>query len=104
MSYPTLNDELSIGGTLVFTDNPWEGRKAHCHVCDWRGSAPMGGPSAPCPRCGVDYDALIAEIDAELDELSIRRAEEERGAKLGRNDPCWCGSGRKFKKCHGGIT
>ncbi len=21
--------------------------------------------------------------------------------KLGRNDPCWCGSGRKFKKCHG---
>ena len=23
------------------------------------------------------------------------------GAKLGRNDPCWCGSGKKFKKCHG---
>jgi preprotein translocase subunit SecA len=22
-------------------------------------------------------------------------------AKLGRNDPCWCGSGKKFKKCHG---
>jgi SEC-C motif len=21
-------------------------------------------------------------------------------AKLGRNDPCWCGSGKKFKKCH----
>jgi preprotein translocase subunit SecA len=21
--------------------------------------------------------------------------------KLGRNDPCWCGSGKKFKKCHG---
>jgi uncharacterized protein len=24
-----------------------------------------------------------------------------RGEKLGRNDPCWCGSGQKFKKCHG---
>jgi preprotein translocase subunit SecA len=22
-------------------------------------------------------------------------------AKLGRNDPCYCGSGKKFKKCHG---
>jgi preprotein translocase subunit SecA len=22
-------------------------------------------------------------------------------AKLGRNEPCWCGSGRKFKLCHG---
>lgn len=22
---------------------------------------------------------------------------------LGRNDPCWCGSGKKFKKCHWGL-
>ncbi len=22
-------------------------------------------------------------------------------AKLGRNDPCWCGSGKKYKRCHG---
>jgi hypothetical protein len=20
--------------------------------------------------------------------------------KIGRNDPCWCGSGKKWKKCH----
>ena len=20
--------------------------------------------------------------------------------QLGRNDPCWCGSGRKYKQCH----
>jgi hypothetical protein len=24
--------------------------------------------------------------------------------KLGRNDPCPCGSGRKFKKCHGAVA
>ena len=23
------------------------------------------------------------------------------GAKVGRNDPCYCGSGKKYKKCHG---
>jgi preprotein translocase subunit SecA len=23
------------------------------------------------------------------------------GPKIGRNDPCPCGSGQKFKKCHG---
>jgi len=22
------------------------------------------------------------------------------GEKIGRNDPCWCGSGKKYKKCH----
>jgi preprotein translocase subunit SecA len=28
---------------------------------------------------------------------TVRREEP----KIGRNDPCWCGSGKKFKKCHG---
>ena len=29
------------------------------------------------------------------------KAEERRELpKIGRNDPCWCGSGKKYKKCH----
>jgi len=24
--------------------------------------------------------------------------------KVGRNDPCWCGSGKKFKRCHGQLN
>ena len=44
--------------------------------------------SAPVPaRTGGD--------DAPL--TPVRRDEP----KIGRNDPCWCGSGKKFKKCHG---
>jgi len=38
-------------------------------------------------------------------ELPARVAAPKRPAtqhaKLGRNDPCWCGSKRKFKQCHG---
>jgi preprotein translocase subunit SecA len=26
------------------------------------------------------------------------------GAKVGRNDPCPCGSGKKYKKCHGSTA
>ena len=26
--------------------------------------------------------------------------EPSRRGKVGRNDPCWCGSGKKYKKCH----
>ncbi len=26
---------------------------------------------------------------------------EDAKRKPGRNDPCWCGSGKKYKKCHG---
>jgi len=34
-----------------------------------------------------------------LDRLFRRRPPEE-AANLGRNDPCWCGSGKKYKRCH----
>ena len=26
---------------------------------------------------------------------------EGAASKIGRNDPCWCGSGKKYKRCHG---
>jgi preprotein translocase subunit SecA len=37
-------------------------------------------------------------IAAHLDRGSPARRESE---KVGRNDPCPCGSGRKYKRCHG---
>jgi preprotein translocase subunit SecA len=30
-----------------------------------------------------------------------QRVTSEREKNIGRNDPCWCGSGKKFKRCHG---
>ncbi len=33
----------------------------------------------------------------------VPRAIESNKKQIGRNDPCWCGSGKKFKKCHGKI-
>ena len=32
---------------------------------------------------------------------TVVKTEQE---KIGRNDPCWCGSGKKYKKCHGGLS
>jgi preprotein translocase subunit SecA len=29
---------------------------------------------------------------------------QHQGPKLGRNDPCYCGSGKKYKKCHGATV
>jgi len=34
-----------------------------------------------------------------LDKI-FRRNPPKRADKLGRNDLCWCGSGKKYKKCH----
>ena len=32
---------------------------------------------------------------------AIRPGYSPAGVRMGRNDQCWCGSGRKYKKCHG---
>ena len=30
----------------------------------------------------------------------FRRHPPQWAAQLGRNDCCWCGSGKKYKRCH----
>jgi len=32
------------------------------------------------------------------------KRQAKAGDKIGRNDPCHCGSGKKYKKCHGGVS
>ncbi|HAL37128.1 MAG TPA: preprotein translocase subunit SecA, partial [Polaromonas sp.] len=47
------------------------------------------------------------EIETTVDEESQRRAQSTLGAavpRVGRNDPCPCGSGKKYKNCHGALN
>jgi preprotein translocase subunit SecA len=47
------------------------------------------------------------EIETTVDEESQRRAQPTLGAtvpRVGRNDPCPCGSGKKYKNCHGRLN
>ena len=37
-------------------------------------------------------------------EESVNQPYVRKEKKLGRNDPCWCGSGKKFKQCHGKLN
>jgi preprotein translocase subunit SecA len=47
-------------------------------------------------------DAVAYGDDGELDEpVQIQTRHVDEKDQIGRNDPCWCGSGKKFKKCHG---
>jgi plasmid stability protein len=56
--------------------------------------------------CSVGAEVDLAPEDCcELDRIRLRMNEIERRlalwsvSRLGRNDACWCGSGRKLKKC-----
>jgi preprotein translocase subunit SecA len=48
----------------------------------------------------MGLDAADGEVDSVLPPVVEQRRVDET-ERLGRNDPCWCGSGKKFKKCHG---
>jgi preprotein translocase subunit SecA len=61
------------------------------------GAQAIGAAAAAAGELFGDGDGAGA---AGEEPLTVQRVVSEH-EKLGRNDPCWCGSGKKFKKCHG---
>lgn len=51
------------------------------------------------PRAASGTDPAQGKAEAESPETFIRD-----GRKVGRNEPCPCGSGKKYKHCHGTLT
>jgi len=48
----------------------------------------------------ADFD----QADGEDDDGGEEGSEAQGGPKVGRNDPCPCGSGKKYKHCHGKLS
>ena len=44
---------------------------------------------------------LVSEVNAEVTEEEARPRAVRSAPRVGRNDPCPCGSGKKYKKCCG---
>ncbi len=69
------------------------------------GSSAMGAgaiaaaAAAAGPAAGGAYGEALGEEAEALPVVEQRITDSEH--EIGRNDPCWCGSGKKFKKCHG---
>jgi hypothetical protein len=79
--------------TLIEPDWPQKYRMLYQHH--------MKGPTAPAvsPSTVPSRPPIRAsEPDEPMPQLveTIRN----KAPKPGRNDPCWCGSGKKYKKCH----
>jgi preprotein translocase subunit SecA len=75
-------------------------------------SSPTGGAGRVTYSGGVASQGAMAMAAAAGgaaegyagDEPPPRAVEQRRvdeSEQIGRNDPCWCGSGKKYKKCHG---
>jgi preprotein translocase subunit SecA len=85
---------------------------ADVQVEDGQGSAAIPSPTAPRGDLqyqhadGATLEALAAaDVNGEEEMVGGMPIVEQRHVDpdrdVGRNDPCWCGSGKKFKRCHG---
>jgi preprotein translocase subunit SecA len=57
----------------------------------------------------ADYEQALVGADgaetaaAQADQSAGQQPFVRETVKIGRNDPCWCGSGKKYKHCHGQL-
>lgn len=94
-----ITDEITGERGMLDLDT-WDrhnGGIARCCAqdCGWEGVPTYirGVASTHCPACEKP------ETDEEL--FALGEPPEPRVPKQGRNEPCACGSGKKFKKCCG---
>ncbi|HYK52574.1 MAG TPA: preprotein translocase subunit SecA [Candidatus Eremiobacteraceae bacterium] len=69
--------------------------------------APFEAPHAQAPAADrtlpLDQNAArrFDRLHTNRDESTVQKPVRKADGKVGRNDPCPCGSGKKYKKCHG---
>jgi preprotein translocase subunit SecA len=51
----------------------------------------------------MEHASANNPLNAEEDRAAEHQPYVRKEKKLGRNEPCWCGSGKKFKQCHGKL-
>jgi preprotein translocase subunit SecA len=58
-----------------------------------------------------EFGTAVSEEPADVETLTLPEPADAKaqpfkrfGSKIGRNDPCPCGSGRKYKQCHGKLA
>jgi preprotein translocase subunit SecA len=89
--------EAPAGGSADASAPSSTGSAPNASSGNGRGAVPGGTPlpkppPKPLPQGGATGGAGGG---------AIRPGYSPAGARMGRNDQCWCGSGRKYKKCHG---
>jgi preprotein translocase subunit SecA len=70
---------------------------------DYSGGGGAAQPSAleQVAVAGGGAGAVDAAASQAVGGDVVETVVKDEHDKIGRNDPCWCGSGKKFKKCHG---
>jgi preprotein translocase subunit SecA len=84
------------GGVRTFSGQGVSGTSGTAQPTN--GTGPGGGTARVAAGAGAGAPGMgVGGVGAQ----QARPGYTPTGAKIGRNDTCWCGSGLKYKKCHG---
>jgi preprotein translocase subunit SecA len=64
------------------------------------GASALAAAAAADPEAGAQA-AFAAGAEGQAPVAVVEQRTVDAEHQVGRNDPCWCGSGKKYKKCHG---
>ena len=65
---------------------------------------PTLGTVATPPNDGPDDAAAVAAAAVGASSVALAYTGTDPIPKVGRNEPCPCGSGKKYKQCHGKLA
>jgi preprotein translocase subunit SecA len=97
-----MNVQIQSAEQLEMAAEEYEEQGSHLENVEFRHAefAEAGAPAAA-------EAATAAMIGDAMSHIGVRAGSEPGGdavPKVGRNDPCPCGSGKKYKQCHGKIA
>ncbi len=99
LAEPAAEPDLDRANYIA-ADDPVQGDGAI--TAAFAAARPVSDQTAGAPGLpdGNGSPAMVTNRLAEDGETQLPIVKSDR-EKLGRNDPCWCGSNKKFKLCHG---
>jgi preprotein translocase subunit SecA len=99
-----LNDSLAAGAARLSAESAAGGSSSATATAERPRSGPR--PVGPVVSGGLAVDPMagaraVPGNGAGSGNGPVRPGFTPSGDRIGRNDACWCGSGLKYKKCHG---
>ncbi len=98
----TLQDGSNGGAPPPSRPSPASSSSTSGGRVSYSGGSNSGAGALAMAAASAGAPVYADEDDEEMPMMPVveqRRVDESQ--QIGRNDPCWCGSGKKFKKCHG---
>ncbi len=101
-----MNVQIQSPEQLEEAAEQYEEQGTHLENVEFRHAEFAEADAAPGPTAAAPAaDAAAAMVGAAMSHAGHGAAPDDQNVpKVGRNDPCPCGSGKKYKQCHGRIA